>query len=346
MTRLRRHSARAAAIAAVAAIPVALWAVLPSAPAAAPDAGALQSRIDHARSRERALSADAAGFSALAAQLAGDIAVLERRQAEVEAELAAKRAELARTRDELARERLRLAALRRRLARSKRVLARRLVEIYESGKPDALSVVLSSRGMADLLERSEFLRRINEQDRAIVRAVRDARDASRRATFRLGSLEEVQRRAAAAIAAQSAAIASMQEALAATRAAAARARAARLEALRTTRGNRAHLEHELADLQAQQQRGASDFSGGSSNGRWAIPWPIVNCESGGQNLPPNAAGASGYYQIIASTWRGAGGSGPAAYLAPKAEQDRIAAKLWNDGAGAANWECYSIVHGR
>ena len=346
MRRPSRLRARAAAFAVVAALPVAVWAVLPTSPSAAPDAGALQGQIDSARSREHSLAADAAGFGALADQLAGDIAVLERRQAEVQAELAAKRAEVARTQDELARERTRLAALRRRLARSKRVLARRLVEIYESGKPDALSVVLSAHGMADLLERSEFLRRINQQDRRIVRAVRDARDASRQATVRLGNLEEVQRRAAAAIAAQSAAIASMQDALAAKRAAAARARAARLEALRATRGNRAHLEHELADLQAQQRQSAHDFSGGSSNGPWAIPWAIVNCESGGQNLPPNSAGASGYYQIIPSTWRGAGGSGPAAYLASKAEQDGVAARLWNGGAGASNWDCTAIVHGR
>jgi len=343
MRRPSRLRARAAAFAAILAVPVALWAVLPTSPSAAPDAGTLQGQIDHARSREHSLSADAAAFGALADQLAGDIAVLEKRQAEVQAELAAKRAELARTQDELARERVRLAALRRRLAHSKRLLARRLVEIYEAGKPDALSVVLSAHGMADLLERGEFLRRINQQDRAIVRAVRDARDASRRATVRLGDLEEVQRRAAAAIAAQSAAIASMQEALAAKRAAAARARAARLEALRATRGNRAHLEHELADLQAQQQQAANDFSGGASNGPWAIPWAIVQCESGGQNLPPNSAGASGYYQIIPSTWSGFGGTGPAAYLASKAEQDAVATRIWNGGAGASNWVCAGIV---
>jgi septal ring factor EnvC (AmiA/AmiB activator) len=342
----RPLGARAAAFAAVVAAPVALWALLPSAPLAASDAGTLQNQIDSARSRERSLSADAAGFAALANELAGDIAVLERRQAEVQTELEAKRAELARTRDQLAWERRRLGALRRRLAASKRVLARRLVEIYESGKPDALSVVLSARGMVDLLERGEFLRRINDQDRAIVRDVRNARDASRRATIQLGNLEEFQRRAAAAIAAQSAAIASMRQALAAKRAAAARARAARLEALRTTRDNRGRLEHELSDLQAQQSQSATDFGGGSSSGPWAIPWAIVQCESGGQNLPPNSAGASGYYQIIPNTWRGAGGSGPAAYLASKAEQDRVAARLWNGGAGARNWDCAAIVHGR
>ncbi|MBW3653596.1 MAG: transglycosylase family protein [Actinobacteria bacterium] len=78
-------------------------------------------------------------------------------------------------------------------------------------------------------------------------------------------------------------------------------------------------------------------------GPWAIPWPIVQCESGGQNTPPNSAGASGYYQIIPETWRGMGGKGPAAYLAPKAEQDRVAAALWDGGRGAHNWVCAGLM---
>ena len=78
-------------------------------------------------------------------------------------------------------------------------------------------------------------------------------------------------------------------------------------------------------------------------GPWAIPWPIVQCESGGQNLPPNSAGASGYYQMLPSTWRGLGGSTPQAYQASKAEQDRLAATLWNNGAGASNWVCAALV---
>jgi hypothetical protein len=69
----------------------------------------------------------------------------------------------------------------------------------------------------------------------------------------------------------------------------------------------------------------------------------VLCESGGQNLPPNSAGASGYYQIMPATWTGAGGSGPAAYLASKAEQDAVASRLWNGGAGASNWVCAGMV---
>jgi hypothetical protein len=69
----------------------------------------------------------------------------------------------------------------------------------------------------------------------------------------------------------------------------------------------------------------------------------VLCESGGQNLPPNSAGASGYYQIIPSTWKLFGGTGPAAYLASKAEQDAVASRIWRGGAGASNWVCAGIV---
>ena len=79
------------------------------------------------------------------------------------------------------------------------------------------------------------------------------------------------------------------------------------------------------------------------SGGWAIPYAIVLCESGGQNLPPNSAGASGYYQIIPSTWKLFGGTGPAAYLASKSEQDAVASRIWNGGAGASNWVCAGIV---
>jgi len=72
------------------------------------------------------------------------------------------------------------------------------------------------------------------------------------------------------------------------------------------------------------------------------PWAIVQWESGGQNLPPNSAGASGYYQILASTWRLYGGSGPAAYLASKAEQDRVAGRIWQ-GSGPSAWVCAGLV---
>jgi hypothetical protein len=94
--------------------------------------------------------------------------------------------------------------------------------------------------------------------------------------------------------------------------------------------------------------GAADFAlpgfSPGPGGPWAIPWDVVACESGGRNLPPNYAGASGYYQFIPSTWRAVGGSTPEAYQASKEEQDRLAAKLWNMPGGPANWDC-ARMHG-
>lgn len=328
---------RSAAFAALVLVPLALWAALPLSSGAASQAG-VQSSLDRARSQESTLSSQAASFGRLADQLAGDIAVLQRRQAQVQSELAARRAQLARDRAALAAERARLARLRKRLRFSRHVLSRRLVELYEAGRPDLITVVFESKGFADLLERRSFLERINDQDKRVVTAVRDARARSALETRRLGKIEARAQAAADAVQKQSDALAAMHQALAGKQAAFAQARAARLAALHATSARRRHLESELQKLTSQQTSEATNF------GSWAIPFVIVNCESGGQNLPPNSAGASGFYQIIPSTWSGFGGHGPAAYLASKAEQDRVASLIWNHGLGVGNWDCAAIVH--
>jgi hypothetical protein len=75
-------------------------------------------------------------------------------------------------------------------------------------------------------------------------------------------------------------------------------------------------------------------------GAWVIPERIVTCESSEQNLPPNEAGAAGYYQITSETWAEAGGSPPDdASQHSKAEQDLVAARLWAGGSGARRWVC-------
>lgn len=318
---------------------LALWAALPLS-SGAQSAGELERRIDEKRSAESQLEASAATFERIAARLARAVAIIERKRAQVQAQLAADEARLARIRADLLRERRRLSALRRRLSFSRRVLSRRLREIYVAGRPDVVTVVLSAQGFADLLERAEFLRRIREQDESTIRRVRRARDASRRATRRLGRLRARQQRITDAVRRRRDALASMGELLARRRAAAERVRAVRLAALRDARGSRRRLERELSRLRDEQSADMSHYGPG---GPWAIPWAIVQCESGGYNHPPNWAGASGYYQIIPSTWAGFGGRGPHAYLASKAEQDRVATRIWNGGAGARNWDCAYIV---
>jgi septal ring factor EnvC (AmiA/AmiB activator) len=294
-----------------------------------------RARLEAQQARERALSGRLAEYSTLIGRLGGDIAVLQGRQRVLESRLAAAQAELARVQRALRRERARLAALRARLAYSRAVLARRLVEVYEAGKPDLVTVVLTSRGWVDLLERSEFMRRINEQDRAVIIRVRAARDAVQRTADRLAVLEAREQQITDAILDQRNQVVSTRLALDRRLAGFTQARAEARSALRATTTSRIRLESRLQALEARYP----DAGSLGASGGWAIPWSIVNCESGGRNTGPNQVGASGYYQIIPSTWRGAGGRGPAAHLAPKSEQDRIAHKLWNHGRGASNWVC-------
>ncbi|MGI8505798.1 MAG: transglycosylase family protein, partial [Solirubrobacteraceae bacterium] len=186
-----------------------------------------------------------------------------------------------------------------------------------------------------------------------------------RAATRLAKLESSDRQIAQTTTLRARALQGMNSLLASKQAALQRARYAQQLALGASQARGRQLQSRIAGIHAQQlaaQRAAAAAAAraaaspaptsssspsapsslGSTNG-WAIPYAIVLCESGGQNLPPNSAGASGYYQIIPSTWKLFGGSGPAAYLASKSEQDAIASKIWNGGAGASNWVCAGIV---
>ncbi len=320
----------------------ALWALLPLGAGAAGNADDLRSRIESQRNREGSLAADATTFGRLERKFARDVAVIQGRLDEVQAELDRRLALLATTQGQLAAQRLRHARLVLRLRRSRDILAQRLLSIYQDGDPDLASFVLGATSFADLLERTDFLRRVNRQDTRVINLVSNARDAARRSAGRLRVLVERRQAAADAVMRQRNALASMREGLAERRDSYGRAKRARLAALKSTRSGRKRLQGELDKLLAEQARASGTVG---PTGSWAIPWSVVQCESGGQNMPPNWAAASGYYQIIPSTWSLFGGSGPAAYLASRSEQDRVAAAIWNGGAGASNWDCWKLLNG-
>jgi peptidoglycan hydrolase CwlO-like protein len=322
-------------------IALAAGAALLSPPTGAQDVDKLRRRAESKRTSERELSGDISRLGRLLTRLQGDIAVVERRRSEVRAELAEDRAKLDELRGALRGQRARVQRLREHLRASRAVLGRRLQELYRAPEPDLLSVVLSANDFADLLDQAAFLERIAAQDRRIIRNVQAARADANAAVARLARAESAQQETTEAIAARSNALAGISASLAARQADYAAARRARSAALSNARTDRKSLEARIAKLEARR----ASYAGASSGGPWAIPWPIVQCESGGQNTPPNSAGASGYYQIMPATWRLFGGSGPAAYRAPKAEQDRVAARIWNGGRGASNWVCAALVAG-
>src|SRR4051812_42169058 len=162
---------------------VSLWLVLPlGSQASTPQgrAASLQQKIETTRGKigrrkgtERVLSSDIAQYSAKIRRLQGSIASLQTREQRIQADLDARRAELRQTQTDLRSERARLVRLKVKLAQGRRVLANRLRELYQADKPDLVTVVLNSHGFADLLERGEFLGRIQDQDNKIITLVRD-----------------------------------------------------------------------------------------------------------------------------------------------------------------------------
>jgi len=316
------------------------WAGLPAL-APGQSGSTLREQIERSRERERELSGAVARLDALIARTAREVAIVQGRLTAVEADLVAAESRLEQTQADLRAERIRLLQLRRRLAAGRATLAAQLVATYKSDPPDVVSLVLGSRSFGDLLEHAEFVRRISAHNADVVDRVRRARTETQRAAAVLARLELRHRDAAAAVTRRRDALASMRDGLAQRQSTLVRARAARAHALAGTRSGRRSAERSLRRLIAARERAAAAASAGPG-GPWALSWPIVQCESGGQNLPPNSAGASGYYQMLPSTWKGLGGSTRHAYQASKAEQDRLAGRLWAGGAGARNWVCAEL----
>ncbi|MBJ7329014.1 MAG: transglycosylase family protein [Solirubrobacteraceae bacterium] len=339
MPNPRRHR-RLAALLLTLAVPFFAWALLPLGAQGA-DQGSLENQISSSKAREGRLESAAAKLGRLEQAAARGVAKMQARQAKVQAELDASEARLATTEAALAEQRARYTRLRTRLVDDREQLGDMLRAAYVDSPPDVITVLMEAKGFEDLLTRVEFAKRVQKAGASVVEAVRNGRNDAKRQRRSLARTAGKQREVTETVRRQRDAVAQMAAAVQARQNALAQARAARLQALRATRGSRQRAEKTLKKLLAAQAKAAVDKRG--PGGPWAIPWSIVQCESGGQNLPPNWAGASGYYQFMPATWAGMGGSTKHAYQASKGEQDRLAAKLWNNGAGARNWDCAAIV---
>jgi septal ring factor EnvC (AmiA/AmiB activator) len=350
----RRTTARPLVAGAATVAVVLGLAAVPMSSSADPSLGQLKSQLNAEQGHQQSLATSVASLSHLISALSGQITLVETREADVRADLARDRAKLAAVQRALTREQHLLAVLRGRLARARMLLSRQLVTNYEQAKPTLVSVVLDSNGFKDLLDRLTFLRDAQHQQQTIITITREAKARADAAASHLAILRSNDREITIATAQRVRALAGMNTLLHSKQATLARARGIQQSALVASRARGSHLEAEIGHIEAEQAaaaRAAAAASGtptpagptyGASGG-WAIPYAIVLCESGGQNLTPNSAGASGYYQILPSTWKLFGGTGPAAYLASKGEQDAVASRIWNGGAGASNWVCAGIV---
>jgi murein DD-endopeptidase MepM/ murein hydrolase activator NlpD len=249
-------------------------------------------KINHKKYKEHVLSETIASYNVRIRSLQGDIRGLQARQNRIQADLNQKRAELVAVRDKLERARDRLARLKAELKKAETVLAARLVEIYKRDDPDLLTVVLEADGFADLLEQSEFLRRISEQDQAIISRVRDLKKQAKAQADELKVLEGRVQRAAEIILARRNELAAAKGKLVRSRSALQGTRDDRKLVLNKVRTSRVRLEGDLRALEAQQQRvqnalqnaqprafspnGGGPIKRGSGQLIWPVNGPVVS----------------------------------------------------------------------
>ena len=216
------------------------------------------------------------------------------------------------------------------------VLSDRLVAIYKGSEPDVLTVILESDGYEELSTRAEYLEALTEADERIADRVSDLHDEVEARHDEIAGLKaEIDQKARE--------LGQAREEIAAVRAEA-RADAEELSAAKDEAESAlGELQEKISgwELEVRKQAAAELGDSGEAflGGPYSIPTYIVMCESGGNYRALNRSSmAGGAYQIIPSTWRAYGGSGPYAHQASKAEQDRVAAIIWReDGPGA--WSC-------
>ncbi|CAA9514716.1 MAG: Membrane proteins related to metalloendopeptidases [uncultured Solirubrobacteraceae bacterium] len=259
-----------------------LWGLLPlssSGQSKQEELRKLQQRIDRARDKigrkkgtERVLTTQISGYNRRIRRLQGRIGTLQTRQQRVQVDLDAKRSELESLRGELRSERARLVRLRARLDETRALLRLRLVEIYKAEPPDVVTVILNSDGFADLLERTEFIRRISDQDRKIVTIVRAAKRDSVTSEKKLARLEARQRLVTAIVQRRRDEIAGVKMELIGTRVGYTRTKNGKAAALGGVREDRKRLEDHVDGLEAASNKIAGQLN--SLQGQYAGDLPI------------------------------------------------------------------------
>jgi murein DD-endopeptidase MepM/ murein hydrolase activator NlpD len=239
----------------------------------------VRAKIRVKKAKEGVLTSTITHYNNRIQSLQGEIRGLQDRQNRIQTSLTAKQAELYATQNKLEKAKDRLARLKVYLAQAQKVLAARLVQMYKDGEPDALTVVLESNGFADLLERTQFLDRITNQDNQIITRVRTLKAQTTKQTKELGALQKQQKAAAIAIEQRRNQVAAVKGKLVSSRTDLQSARDGRKVILSRVRSTRHRLEGDLSKMQAQvaaQLRAAQQgpAAGPIRRGTGSMIWPV------------------------------------------------------------------------
>ena len=176
-------------VCAVAACAAAAVAMLGTGPAGADLAGRIATKQARAEALRAAVAAETRRIRSSSRGLVGAQARLRRLQADV----AAQQAQLRAVETALVRARNHLTALVNRQRAATDALRENLVQSYRDPQPDLISVVMTAHGFTDLLEKTDFLKRIARQNATIMDAARRARAAVKKQTTRLAAMQARER---------------------------------------------------------------------------------------------------------------------------------------------------------
>jgi len=253
----------------------------------ASSSGDLSNQIAAKQSAARALRSQIAAESSQIRATSSGLASAEARLSALQTELTAREQQLIGVQTQLLSARTRLVDLENRLRISSSALASNLVARYEGATPNLMSVILSSNGFNDLLNRVDDLNKIGHQDAQVVGATRIARAQVSREATALGGLEIRDRKLTDGILAQRNQVAALQAALLTTRIRELSTRAGKASQLHALTGALQQLED-----QAAQQAQAAAATGDAHVGGIAI-------DTGGMvQAPPGAPLA--VQQVIAA----------------------------------------------
>ena len=177
--------------------------------------------------------------------------------------------------------------VRAQLKRALLSLREHLVAIYESGTPDILNVLIEAGGYEELVNRTEYLSRINGLDEAVVTRVRDLRDQVKRTVARLRSAKQRIEAARDAIAAEEQTLADARSAVQRRQSSLVAARRQREAALAKVGEREQELDGDVASIQAKLAARlagtgsaplpAGPIRGGSGSGLiWPVDGPVVS----------------------------------------------------------------------
>jgi cell wall-associated NlpC family hydrolase len=156
---------------------------------AVPAGADLNNKINANADRAEQLRAAVAAESVRIRQSSRGLARAQRRLRALQAQSAAQREDLMRVKADFVRARDRLTRLVKLQHSATDALRANLLASYRNGKPDIVTVIMNARGFSDLLEKTEFLKRIADRNAQIMDLARTSRVQVTKQTERLAAVQ-------------------------------------------------------------------------------------------------------------------------------------------------------------